>query len=463
MAALFSVEFLLGFWLFFVVYWLIAPLPKLQNVLLLVCGYYFVYLTSAYSLLVLLSWSACVWLMVTLASREKYRSKAVGILVILMLLYFLVFKYCMPVTEWLHGFIEAKNISLPAPVINILLPLGLSFYLFNSVSLVQAVAKKEIIKPGIISVLLYVNFTPTFIAGPVNRATDLFPQILASTRHVIDFKKALCLIALALVKLFLLSTWLNDAFVTPVFSLPGEQSGWDTLIAVYGWAWNIYFNFSGYTNLVTGLAMLLGFSIPKNFNHPYLAESLKVFWRDWHISLSTFIRDYIYFPLGGNRKGFTRAQVNTMVAMTLSGIWHGAGVNFLLWGAIHGIGLVIYNMWARLVKNPLPAVFSRLLTFHYVCFAWIFFRAESFDDAMLFLQNIYHSELSAITASQFWIISSFIMIIIAYPGFVNLRVRGAEIITGMKWYALPLIFIPVLTAAFFFAPSGVPGFIYANF
>lgn len=463
MAALFTIEFLFAFWMFFILYWLVAPLPKVQNGLLLLGGYFFVYQISAYSLMILLSWSLCVWLLTNLAQKRRCANLATGLLVGLMLGYFLVFKYCMPFADWLRMNLESLNAVWPIPVLDILLPLGLSFYLFNSLSLVRSVAKQEIARPDLLSVLLYINFIPTLVAGPVNRAVDLIPQIQATRRIVLDLKTAFCLIALALIKLFLLSTWLSDTLVDPVFSQPAAHNGWDTILATYGWAWNIYLNFSGYTNLVTGLAMLLGYRLPKNFDHPYLAASLQAFWHRWHISLSNFIRDSIYFPLGGSRKGLTRTQINVVLAMVISGLWHGAGMNFMLWGAIHGIGLVIYNLWRRWRLRPLPEVLARLLTFHYVCFAWIFFRAETFDDARGLLRNIQHCSLATLHAPQVWSILAFILLVVFYPLMVNLRIRGVNLINATRWYAIPLMIIPVLTCAFFFAPSGVPGFIYANF
>jgi len=405
--------------------------------------------------------------MVKFSKKKGCEKKASLILIVLMLIYFILFKYCIPIEDWLQSYLESKNIFLALPTINILLPLGLSFYLFNSVSLVESVAKRKIIDPDVISVLLYINFIPTLIAGPVNRAVDLLPQIQTKRRSILDFKHAFYLITLALIKLFMLSSGLSEMLVNTVFSMPANQYGWDTIIGVYGWAWTIYFNFSGYTDLVTGIAMLLGYQIPKNFDHPYNSSSLQEFWRRWHISLSNFIRDYIYFPLGGSRGLFSKTQINIMIAMILSGIWHGAGINFLIWGVIHGIGLTVYNIWNRwryiIVKCPLNETIARLLTFHYICFSWVFFRADSLTDAMVLLNSIVHSNILAITSTQLLVIILFNLLIVIYPWLVNVSSTGAEILIRMKWYALPFIIIPTLTVAFFFSPSGVPGFIYANF
>lgn len=467
MATLFSFEFLIGFVLFFVAYWLMVPWRKIQNIMLLLAGYLFVGFVGLYPLLVLLSWSLCVCLLVKLAGHKTYRDKTGLALSVILAAYFIVFKYFMPVSDWLRTLLQAQGFDTPPPVITILLPLGLSFYLFSSVCLVLSVARGEIGLPGIINTLLYINFIPTLIAGPINRARELIPQFTAQSRTVLEYKRALCLITLSLIKLFLLSSWLNDRFTAPVFAYPEGQSGWNSLLAVYGWAWNIYFNFSGYTNLVTGIALLLGFRIARNFDHPYQAESLKEFWRDWHISLSEFIRDYLYFPLGGGRKGFARTQVNAMMAMVMSGIWHGAGLTFLVWGALHGAGLVTYNLWQKLIVQRLgwllPGVIARLLTFHFVCIAWVFFAAASCGDAVVILSNIAHSLQTTPSSEQAWALCAFVGVILIYPELVKLSTEGESMLCSMKSYMLPLIILPLLALAFFFAPSGLPGFIYAAF
>lgn len=467
MASLFSFEFLVGFLLFFITYWLFAPWVKIQNVMLLMVGYLFVGFVSLYSLLILLSWSVCVYLLVTLAGHEKYRSKTGIALSVMLAVYFVIFKYFMPVSEWILSVLQAYDIHFTQSAVAILLPLGLSFYLFNSVSLVLSVARKEMSPPGLIHTFLYINFIPTLIAGPINRAKMLMPQFSTASRTVLDYKRALYLITLALIKLFLLSAWLNDSFATPVFDYPEGQSGWDSLLAVYGWAWNIYFNFSGYTNLVTGIALLLGFRISRNFEHPYQATSLRAFWRDWHISLSEFIRDYLYFPLGGNRKGLARTQLNVMVAMVISGIWHGAGLTFLVWGALHGIGLIIYNLWQEWATKrmgwSMPDVVARLLTFHFVCLAWVFFASADCGDALTILNNIVHGFLTMPSSGQAWALFVFIAVVVVYPELVKLSSQSESMLCSLKAYALPLVILPLLALAFFFAPSGLPGFIYAAF
>lgn len=467
MSILFSIEFLFFFLLFFIMYWLCSPWVKIQNVMLLTAGYIFVGCVSIYSLLILISWSLCIYTLVILAANEKYRNK-VGLMLSLMLaIYFITFKYFMPVSNWLLTTLHSYGIQITQHLITILLPLGLSFYLFNSVSLVLSIARKEITYPGIVNTFLYINFIPTIIAGPINRAEKLIPQFSTATRTVLEYKRALYLIAIALIKLFLLSSWLNDNFASPVFEYPEGKSGWDSLLAVYGWAWNIYFNFSGYSNLVTGIALLLGFRIPRNFEHPYQATSLRTFWHDWHISLSEFIRDYLYLPLGGNRKGLVHTQVNILIVMIVSGIWHGAGLTFFIWGALHGLGLVIYNLWQEWVRKRMewrmPDILARLLTFHFVCLSWVFFAAASCGDAFIVLSNIAHGLMTVPSAGQGWALCLFIGIVIIYPELVKVCRQSESTLCSLKGYALPLVILPLLALAFFFAPSGLPGFIYATF
>ncbi|EKS6645472.1 MBOAT family protein [Enterobacter hormaechei] len=467
MSVFFSPEFLLCFIVFFALYWLCQPWNKIQNFMLLMAGYGFVASVSIRSLFILLIYSVLVLIVTGLAHEQKIRKYAVPLLLFIVLSFFIAFKYYSPVSEWIQTAAGDWRKYFPLPVLTILMPVGLSFYLFNSISLVMSVVRGELSNVRGTDILLYMSFLPTFTAGPVNRAVQLFPQMENQNRHILDYKKALFLIVLAIIKLFLFSSWLNDNLVTNVFNNPDAASGWDCLLGVSGWAWEIYFNFSGYTDLVTGMALLLGYRLGDNFNHPYLARNLQEFWRRWHISLSTFIRDYIYIPLGGSRRGWLRAQVNILVAMMLSGIWHGAGLTFVIWGALHGAGMVANNFWRRYVLERtgfiIPAAVARLLTFLFVCLAWVFFRASSISDALIICDNILSAWHTMPTTSTLSALLAFVSLIIFYPALVNVKKQTGLIMGGLPWYALPLIIVPVLAVTFFISPSGIPGFIYASF
>ncbi|NUA44332.1 Peptidoglycan O-acetyltransferase [Dickeya solani] len=379
-----------------------------------------------------------------------------------------MFKYYSGLRDGVQTTLSEYDITISLPVLNVLLPIGLSFYIFNAVSLVVSVAKGEIKQSNIFNTLLYLSFFPTFLSGPINRATRLLPQIETKhPRQLTEWPRALFLIALAMAKLFGLNEWLDENYVSSVFTDPENYTGWQCLLATYAWAWQIYFNFSGYTNLVTGIAILLGFQINANFAHPYVAENIKDFWRRWHISLSSFIRDYIYIPLGGSRQGWWHTQLNIFIAMVLSGVWHGTSITFLMWGGIHGIGLIVYNFWVkyRQTKNTIliPGCIARLLTFHFVCLAWIFFKAGSVHDALHMLGIISRADVAQLTVNEMWGIAGFIVLSIVYPSLITLRENIANTLKRLEWYMVPFVIVSFLALVFFFSPSGVPGFIYANF
>ncbi|MFZ4169072.1 MBOAT family O-acyltransferase [Enterobacter ludwigii] len=467
MSVFFSPEFLLCFIVFFGLYWLCQPWSKIQNTLLLVAGYGFIASVSIRSLFILLIYSVLVLFSVGMAHEKRTKRYATPFLIFIVLTFFIAFKYYSPVSEWIQEVSGDWRKYIPVPVLTILMPLGLSFYLFNSISLVMSVVREDISNVRSLDIMLYMSFLPTFTAGPVNRAVQLFPQLESQRRHIIDYKKALFLIVLAIIKLFLFSSWLNDNLVADVFNAPDTVSGWKCLAGVFGWAWEIYFNFSGYTDLVTGMALLLGYRLGENFKHPYAARNLQEFWRCWHISLSTFIRDYIYIPLGGNRKGWLRAQVNILVAMVLSGVWHGAGLTFIIWGALHGAGMVVNNLWRRYISERvrfiIPGIIARLLTFMFVCLAWIFFRASSVSDALLICKKILSAGDSTPEAGTLVALLLFVSLIAIYPALMDIRNKISTIISELPWYLLPLVIVPILAVTFFISPSGIPGFIYASF
>lgn len=195
---------------------------------------------------------------------------------------------------------------------------------------------------------LFLSFFPSIIAGPINRAKDFLPQIsISQSREILEPFRAFTLLIFAVIKVYCLGGLISEYLFKPIFANPTEFSVIDLLVGLYAYAIQIYLNFSGYTDLVTGIALLLGFRLPINFNFPYLALNLREFWTRWHISLSSWNRDNIYIPLGGSRRGFIRTQINVMLAMLLSGLWHGAGINFIIWGACHGIGIVVLNIGDR--------------------------------------------------------------------------------------------------------------------
>lgn len=275
----------------------------------------------------------------------------------------------------------------------IFLPVGISFYTFQTLSYSLDVYRGHL-KPekNFWNFTFFVTFFPQLVAGPIVRAMDFLPQLnknLNLSRQ--DFGKAVFLIANGLFKKAVLSDYISVNFVDRIFETPALYNGFENLLGVYGYSLQIYCDFSGYSDMAIGIALLLGFQLPDNFRYPYKSASITEFWRRWHISLSSWLRDYLYISLGGNRKGRLRTYFNLMLTMLLGGLWHGASWKFVVWGGLHGMMLVIEKMITRYISIPKSWITQCLgifITFHFVCFAWIFFRAENFSTAWEVIRQI---------------------------------------------------------------------------
>ena len=284
------------------------------------------------------------------------------------------------------------------PAGTVTLPLTLSFYVFQALTYTIDIYRGD--AKGTKSYLAHlaaVSFFPTTLAGPITRVSSLIDQFeKRKALDPADGGRALFLIGMGLMKKLLIADYLSSNLVNRVFDFPTLYTGAETLIAVYAYALQIYYDFSGYTDIALGSALLLGIKLPANFNRPYAAQNIADFWRRWHISLSNWLRDYLYFSLPGKRsKIFT--YVNLVITMVIGGLWHGANWDFVIWGALHGFGLAFVRLWqtqsgtAKAGVGPNSAFWryaSIVLTFHYVTFAWIFFRAPSFDIAVAILGRI---------------------------------------------------------------------------
>ncbi len=289
----------------------------------------------------------------------------------------------------------------PFSPFNIMLPVGISFFVFQSLSYVIDIYRGKV-KPlnNVLDYIFYVSFFPQLVAGPIVRAIDFIPQIhkpFTLTKKV--WNEAYVLILVGLFKKAIISDYISSNFVDRIFEDPLLYSGVENLFAVYGYAAQIYCDFSGYSDMAIGFALLFGYRFNINFDLPYKSATITEFWRRWHISLSTWLKDYLYISLGGNRKGKVRMYVNLMITMLLGGLWHGASLRFVLWGGLHGLYLVVHK-WLMV---RFPKVFQKtgedmtvkrriigvLLTFHMVCFSWIFFRAESMEKAKAVLSQIF--------------------------------------------------------------------------
>ena len=295
------------------------------------------------------------------------------------------FKYAGFFSEQLAVLLTAFGLGRDAPLLQTLLPVGISFFTFQAISYLVDVYRGKVAPAGLLDLTLLMSFFPHLVAGPIVRASDLLPQFALAPRA--DRGRAaagLILIVWGLFKKAVIASELATALVDPAFFDPAARSSFDLLIAAYGYAVQIYCDFSAYTDMAIGIAALLGYTFPRNFDQPYRARSLQDFWRRWHISLSSWLRDYLYIPLGGGRGSAWFASRNIMATMVLGGLWHGASFNFIIWGAWHGAVQSAERLWRDRQPRwwrPLPAWAGIILTFHIVLFGWIFFRTASLAEA----------------------------------------------------------------------------------
>lgn len=278
----------------------------------------------------------------------------------------------------------------------VILPVGISFYTFQAVSYVVDIYRRQLAPlKSPIDFGFYLAFFPQLVAGPIVRASEFIPQMYrpysVSQR---EMGHALFLILIGLFKKVVLSDYIALNLVDRIFANPQAYTGLENLMATYGYVLQIYCDFSGYTDIAIGVALLLGFRLSINFNFPYRASTLSDFWRRWHISLSTWLRDYLYIPLGGNRHGQAVMWLSLMGTMLLGGLWHGADWTFIIWGGAHGLGLVVSKLIDRLPTQILARrdvqILRRVLTFQYVALLWIFFRAQNMEQATEVLGQIVH-------------------------------------------------------------------------
>ncbi len=283
---------------------------------------------------------------------------------------------------------------------NIFLPVGISFFVFQSMSYTIDIYRRRIDPLRCwMDYLFYLSFFPQLVAGPIVRARDFIPQIrqnpLVVTRQM--FGTGVFLIVSGLFKKAVISDFISLNFVDRVFDDPLLYSGFENLLGVYGYALQIYCDFSGYSDMAIGIALLLGFRFNRNFDSPYKSATITEFWRRWHISLSSWLKDYLYISLGGNRRGRWRTYLNLMLTMLLGGLWHGAAMRFVLWGALHGGALAVHKFAIERFgfkavgsqMRPWRRVLGMLFTFHVVCLGWILFRAKDMATGMQMLRQIF--------------------------------------------------------------------------
>ena len=443
--------FVYFFTLFILLFFALRNHHKARRYVFCIFSLYFFYKASGWFVGLVLVSAVVDFFLSNAIYREKSQSRK-KFLLVLSILFNLGMLFYFKYTDF---FIEISNSLFDTKFnpLNLILPIGISFYTFENLSYTVDVYRGEF-KPAnkFSDYLLFLAFFPKLMMGPIVRAHDFVPQI--NEPYVIserDFAKGFFLIISGLIKKLVISDYITLNMVDYMFDNPALHTGVENLMAVYGYAMVIYCDFSGYSEIAIGIALWLGFKIPPNFMSPYQSLNITEFWRRWHISLSTWLKDYLYIPLGGNRNfsvasfifvgGFlvgsfimgvelfhlsnlwaavvsavlllifiipaliTRktsgiaANFNLLTTMLLGGFWHGASWNFIIWGAIHGVGLGIHKIWMLLTDKSLSSlnqsriykIISGILTFHFVCFAWIFFKAEDLEIAKTMIYQIFNN------------------------------------------------------------------------
>lgn len=382
------------------------------------------------------------------------------------------FKYFDFFAEGLNALLRDFGFEGGMPYAGLILPVGISFFTFQGLSYVVDVHRREIAasRPAV-EVLLYLSLFPQLVAGPIVRASALMPQIRARLTPASGPERvaagfAAVMILSGLFKKLVLANYIAADLVDEAFFDPSYYGAADLWLAAYGYSVQIYCDFSGYSDMAIGLAALLGFAIPKNFDQPFRAASMREFWRRWHISLSTWLRDYLYKPMGGSRGGAARTARNLFLTMLLGGLWHGAAWTFVLWGALHGALLVAERALARaagpLLSGALGRAAAIFVTFHLVVLSFVIFRSESLPLFWDFLAGLTRWDQSPELASGFvaGLIALGVALHFTPP---EAPERAARALSALPWPALGLVAGLLLAAIGFVAPAEVTPFIYFQF
>ncbi|MFH1719564.1 MAG: MBOAT family O-acyltransferase [Planctomycetota bacterium] len=433
---------------------------RLRVPFLLVASYFFYgWLNPLY--LVLITYSTALDYIVVARMAKSRRRKswlAVSIVNNLGLLGF--FKYGTFVTDNLNILLSSLGIPYVLPAPGMLLPVGLSFYTFQSMSYTIDYYRGKVEREtSLIRYAAFVSLFPRLLAGPIERARNLLPQLqkapVVSGRDVAD---GLSLFVVGVFKKVALADYLA-LYVNKVYAAPEQFQSPALIMATFLFAWQIYFDFSGYTDMARGVARMMGFRLMLNFNNPYLAASLGDFWGRWHISLSSWFKDYVYIPLGGNRKGSFNTYRNMFLTMVISGLWHGAAWTFIIWGALHALGRFFTRELERTAfyKEKVPKLAKQIVVFGFVAFAWIFFRAESIGDAWVIVTRIFNSGFANPYCPVWALI--LVMAVWLYQFAHESRARRVLELAPVR-VGLVILMILYLVV---FAPSSEQAFIYLQF
>lgn len=347
---------------------------------------------------VIINWSVGKLLFYVNTPYSKKFILSLAILLHILLLVF--FKYYEFFILSIESILSILHINPELSIIDIAFPIGLSFYTFQGLSYSIDQYRSPATPPeSFFNLCIFISFFPTVLAGPIIRKSQFFPQLLQRDTTSETFITGFALILSGLFKKVVIASYLSEHIVRDIFQSPELYSSWAVLTAVYSYSIQIFCDFSGYSDLAIGIGALMGYQLPQNFNAPYLAKNLQIFWHRWHITLSQWLRDYLYIPLGGNKR---HQYFNLIITMIIGGLWHGSHIRFLIWGFLHGVGLVVVHLTKRIIATKkyvikigtypfiqnIITILSWIITFHFISFLWIFFRADDLPRCIEILKRI---------------------------------------------------------------------------
>jgi alginate O-acetyltransferase complex protein AlgI len=466
-----TIEFALFFAVVFPFTWLLNELNTLKKCFLVAASYFFYAAWRADFTLILLTSSVVNFGLALWLGRlpdGRGRLAALWLAIAFNLGVLCAFKYYNFFVAQVMNLASSLGFELSIPFFEVGLPIAISFLTFHALSYIIDVYHRKLAPTrSLVDILLYISFFPHLIAGPIVRAKAFLEQtVRRCDPKDIRLGFAVFLIVGGLFKKVIVANYLATDFVDGVFRSPTEYSRLDLLLGMYAYAIEIYCDFSAYTDIAIGVANLLGYQFPQNFNQPYRALSVQDFWRRWHMTLSFWLRDYLYIPLGGNRGGTLFTYRNILITMGLGGLWHGASWNFVIWGLLHGLALVVERMLGITGEGGhrrVPAIVSWFITLHFICLTWVFFRAPSLDGAWAYLTTLVSGDAILSTTATplilLMLVFGALTQLIPNDWFERLEMRYDRASLAVK-VAVPFVVIFLVAVA---APGGVPPFIYFQF
>jgi alginate O-acetyltransferase complex protein AlgI len=463
--------FLFIFSLFLVLYSLLQRKDNLRSVFLISFGFYFYYKASGYYMILLVSTISVDYFFARLLVRTKHKSwRYLQVIssIVFSLSFLLYFKYKNFFLENVNGLL-GSSYSLSS----LILPIGISFYTFQSISFIVDIYSKRIELPSFKNYLLYMTFFPHLVAGPIVRASDFLPQLKGYIQITVgNIKTAAFLILKGFVKKAIIGDFVAQ-YSDLIFEDPNLYSSTEQLIGVLSYTLQIFCDFSGYTDMAIGVALLLGYKLCANFDSPYKSLNITEFWRKWHISLSSWLRDYIYIPLGGNRRGAILQYSFLLITMLLGGFWHGANWKFVFWGAGHGGLLILHKLLKKSFSNHLFInskpfkLASWFITFSVVCLLWVPFRAQSIEDTYVIYAGLFKgfdfNLLMALAQNNFQLI---VFLILGFSlTMLNDKLKGniRNWFERQDFIVITVLFVILIQIMLQFQSSSVEPFIYFQF